>query len=46
MTEAMEFGRFSRFRDTANLDETDGRDMATLLELRGRAEDETAAREE
>jgi len=46
MTEAQEFGRLSLFRDTADLNETDARDLATRLELRGRAEDETAAREE
>jgi len=46
MTEVQEFGRLSLFRDTADLDETEARDLAMRLELRGRAEDETAAREE
>lgn len=46
MTAAMEFGRLSQWRDTGSLGEAKARELAARLELRARAEDETAAREE
>jgi SAM-dependent methyltransferase len=42
-----EYGRFSQYRDTAGLDPARGRELAlSRLELRGRADDEVAARRE
>jgi ubiquinone/menaquinone biosynthesis C-methylase UbiE len=46
MTEATEFGRLNQWRDTAGFSEAPARDMAARLELRARAEDETAARDQ
>lgn len=46
MTEAMEFGRLSAWRDAADFSEVTAREKAKQLELRARAEDETATREE
>ncbi|MFQ6029882.1 MAG: methyltransferase domain-containing protein [Dehalococcoidia bacterium] len=46
MTESSEHGRLSLFRDTADISETDARDLAARLEHRGQAEDETTVREE
>jgi ubiquinone/menaquinone biosynthesis C-methylase UbiE len=45
MTEAIEYGGLSQWRDTAGISEAAARDMATRLELRARAEDETTARD-
>jgi SAM-dependent methyltransferase len=41
-----EFGRLSAWRDTAGLSDAEARQQAARLELRARAEDESAAREE
>jgi ubiquinone/menaquinone biosynthesis C-methylase UbiE len=46
MTEAIEFGRLSLWRDTAGLSDIKARDLAARLELRARAEDEAAVRDE
>jgi ubiquinone/menaquinone biosynthesis C-methylase UbiE len=46
MTEAIEFGRLSLWRDTAGFSDTKARELAARLELRARAEDEAAVREE
>jgi ubiquinone/menaquinone biosynthesis C-methylase UbiE len=46
MTEAIEFGRLSQWRDTAGFSEANAHDMAARLELRAQAEDETTARDE
>jgi ubiquinone/menaquinone biosynthesis C-methylase UbiE len=45
MTEAIQYGGLSQWRDTAGISEAAARDMATRLELRARAEDETTARD-
>ena len=46
MTEAIELGQLSQWRDTAGLSETKARDLAARLELRARAEDEATVRDE
>ena len=46
MAEVPESGRLSMWRDTVGVNDTDARDLAARLEHRGRAEDETAARDE
>ena len=46
MTEAIECGRLSLWRDTAGLSDIKARDLAARLELRARAEDEAAVRDE
>ncbi|MBI4291530.1 MAG: methyltransferase domain-containing protein [Betaproteobacteria bacterium] len=46
MTEAMAFGRLSQWRNATDFSEATAREKAKQLELRARAEDETATREE
>lgn len=46
MAETMQFGRLSQWRDSADFNEETARQRAKQLELRARAEDETATREE
>jgi len=46
LSEPVEFGRLSVWRDSAGLDDKQAREHAARLELRGRAESEVAARDE
>jgi ubiquinone/menaquinone biosynthesis C-methylase UbiE len=46
LTKSVDFGRLSVWRDTAGVDEAKARELAARLELRARAEDEIAVRDD
>lgn len=46
MSNAGDYGRLSQWRDTADIDSAEARELASRLELRAKAEDEVRTREE